>query len=49
MKLKTHASGNQRREHDVYDFTGPLWEKYHKEVRRKARFPRGYKEVTIFE
>ena len=32
---------------DIYDFSGPLWEKYHKETRKKAKFPRGYKEVRM--
>ncbi|WP_306641707.1 hypothetical protein [Sanyastnella coralliicola] len=36
------------KDRDPYDFSGPLWEKYHKEVRSRARFPRGYKEVTIY-
>lgn len=49
MKLKSNTIISNRRDQDVYDFSGPLWEKYHKEVRSKARFPRGYKEVTIFE
>lgn len=39
----------QGKEMDPYDFSGPLWEKYHKDVRSRARFPRGYKEVTIFD
>lgn len=33
---------------DLYDFSGPLWEKYHEETRKKVRFPRGYKEVRLF-
>lgn len=31
----------------VYATPGPLWQKYHRETREKAKFPRGYKEVTL--
>ncbi|MFT4777667.1 MAG: hypothetical protein ACJAU0_000752 [Flavobacteriales bacterium] len=34
---------------DLYDFSGPLWEKYHEETRNKVRFPRGYREVSILK
>lgn len=32
---------------DWYDFSGPLWQKYHAQTRKKVRFPRGYKEVSL--
>jgi len=34
---------------DIYDFSGPLWEKYYKETRRNVKFPRGYKDVSLFD
>ena len=41
---------NQRtNSQDMYDFSSPLWEKYHEETRNKVRFPRGYKEVSILK
>jgi hypothetical protein len=32
----------------LYDFSGPLWERYFKSTRKQVRFPRNYKEVTIY-
>ena len=33
----------------LYDFTGcPLWNEYFHKTRSKAKFPRGYKEVSIY-
>lgn len=33
----------------LYDFTeSPLWNEYFQKTRSKAKFPRGYKEVSIF-
>lgn len=34
---------------DLYDFSGPLWEKYFQKTRKNARFPRGYREVNTFQ
>jgi hypothetical protein len=33
----------------VYQAPGPLWQKYHRETRSRAKFPRGYKEVTLLD
>jgi len=33
----------------LYDFTeSPLWNEYFQKTRSKAKFPRGYKEVSIY-
>jgi hypothetical protein len=42
QKGKSRASSSS----DIYDFSGPLWEKYYMETRKKVKFPRGYKEVS---
>ena len=34
---------------DVYNFHSPLWDQYFKETRKKVRFPRGYKDVSIYD
>lgn len=47
--MERHNNQTTRSSSDLYDFTGPLWEKYHKETRKKAKFPRGYKEVSILK
>jgi hypothetical protein len=47
MRFKNpSASGTTSVNQDVYDFSGPLWNKYFNETRKKVRFPRGYKEVS---
>lgn len=48
MNKSQHTQDSNFREpRDLYDFSGPLWKKYHKETRSKAKFPRGYKEVRL--
>ena len=47
MNSKDQIQSNSSQ--DMYDFSGPLWEKYHEETRNKVRFPRGYKEVSILK
>jgi hypothetical protein len=48
MKTEQTPSRSSKNE-DVYDFSGPLWQKYFHETRRKARFPRGFKEVFLVD
>ena len=33
----------------VYDFSSPKWERYYRETRKKVKFPRGYKEVSLLQ
>ncbi len=45
----TMASSNKSQRagtSEMYDFSSPLWDGYFKATRSKARFPRGYKEVS---
>lgn len=45
----TMASSNKNQRAgtpEMYDFSSPLWDGYFKATRSKARFPRGYKEVS---
>jgi len=45
----TMASSNKNQSagtSEMYDFSSPLWDGYFKATRSKARFPRGYKEVS---
>jgi hypothetical protein len=42
-----HNAGRVSATPDWYDFTGPLWQQYHAKTRKKVRFPRGYKEVSL--
>ena len=44
---KPHLS-EEKASHDVYDFNGPLWSDYYERTRKTVKFPRGYKEVTLF-
>jgi hypothetical protein len=32
----------------IYDFYSPLWDRYFKSTRKHVRFPRNYKEVSVF-
>lgn len=47
MPRKTEQSSLGKQE--MYDLSSPLWESYFHETRKKARFPRGYKEVSSFD
>jgi hypothetical protein len=33
---------------NIYDFSSPLWDRYFKATRKHVRFPRNYKEVSVF-
>lgn len=46
--MKHEYLKDKKVQRDIYDFSGPLWEKYYKETRRTVKFPRGYKEVNLF-
>ncbi len=47
--MEQEYSSRNRLYQDIYDFSGPLWEKYYKETRRNVKFPRGYKDVSLFD
>ncbi len=50
MKFKNQkGSKKQTGVGDIYNFSGPLWERYYQETRKKVRFPRGYKDVSIYD
>jgi hypothetical protein len=50
MKFKNQKGSNkQTGVGDIYNFSGPLWERYYQETRKKVRFPRGYKDVSIYD
>lgn len=50
MKYKNQkGSKKQNSTADIYNFSGPLWDQYYKETRKKVRFPRGYKDVSIYD
>lgn len=34
---------------NIYDFKSPRWEQYFRETRKKVKFPRGYKEVSLLQ
>ncbi|NNE55902.1 MAG: hypothetical protein HKN32_07775 [Flavobacteriales bacterium] len=48
MKNKDNSRNESASKQDIYDFSGPLWNKYFEETRKKVKFPRGYKEVNLF-
>jgi hypothetical protein len=47
--MEKHQNESQKAGADIYDMRGPLWEKYFNETRKKVKFPRGYKELYLFE
>lgn len=48
MKTTKPHHSEKKASSDVYDFNGPLWSDYYERTRKTVKFPRGYKEVTLF-
>ena len=47
--MESNKSTGSESTSGLYDFSGPLWRKYYEATRRNVRFPRGYKEVSLFD